>query len=55
MAIGKLLSPWLLAAGPHGAAAQPDIRIRGKQSAAYGPRHSAGPHKRRNVKPARQK
>ncbi len=37
------------AAGPHGAAARPDIRKRGKQR-PYGLPHSAGPHRRRNVK-----
>src|SRR2546429_9346922 len=49
MAIGKLLSPWLLRRRPHGTAARPDIHKRGKQR-PYGLRHSAGPHRRRNVK-----
>src|SRR5262245_2615584 len=49
MAIGKLLSPWLLRRRPHGTAARPDITKRGKQR-PYGLRHSAGPHRRRNVK-----
>src|ERR1700704_3002080 len=40
------------AADPHGAAARPDIRERGKQR-PYGLRHSAGPHRRRNVKASR--
>jgi hypothetical protein len=37
------------AADPHGTAARPDIRERGKQR-PYGLPHSAGPHRRRNVK-----
>src|SRR2546430_6521596 len=42
MAIGKLLSPWLLRRRPHGTAARPDIHKRGKQR-PYGLRYSAGP------------
>src|SRR5437773_11973097 len=42
MAIGKLLSPWLLRRRPHGTAARPDIDKRGKQR-PYGLRYSAGP------------
>src|SRR5215470_8934696 len=49
MAIGKLLSPWLLRRRPERRGGSAGHSQTGKQR-PYGLRYSAGPHRRRNVK-----
>jgi hypothetical protein len=53
MAIGKLLSPWLLRRRPT-ARRLGRTFTNGESSGLYGLRHSAGPHRRRNVKASSQ-